>query len=305
MRILCFNRNADSVCDRVEKALADHIHPKMALLNKKKDLCDYEILLVTVDELVPEKLSCNWYDPQKIIALHTAFRSFLNSVKSLQPNPEAQAIIDSIGMPISPSTFGDHALFVRRFLDEPTGKRFFYLIFGLEKDSIFVSYVYFLCNLWAIENGFAPIHSAGVIHNENLYLFSGTSGAGKTTIARMSKEIGDAVLDEELVLIPSLPAKNYIARGWGYGLNTSNAPLRAVFNIVQDDKDYLLPLSQTQTARFLVERSIEELGNYVHNETMSVLFNRVATIARSVPGYELHFRKSLYFWKLIDEQIPT
>jgi hypothetical protein len=62
---------------------------------------------------------------------------------------------------------------------------------------------------------------------------------------------------------------------------------------------------KTQMAHFLMERSIEVFGDILNDRMMEKLFRQIALLARNVPGYEMHFRKSLDFWKLIDEQIPT
>ena len=60
------------------------------------------------------------------------------------------------------------------------------------------------------------------------------------------------------------------------------------------------PLNFTQ---LLFARHNDILGNQFSDDLMKHSFEFIAGLARKVPGYELHFRKSPDFWKLIDGQI--
>jgi hypothetical protein len=305
MKIFGYTSNADQACDQFEKAASNSAQPRLALLWNKIRLCDYEILLVSHYPLILEKLNDGWYDPQKLIDLHAALVKVLGGLVDNTFQEKAWAVIDEIGEPLSPDFQKKDNPFFKKFREDPTGKRFFILLTGLEPDGLPAHNLNFLCNLWQIENGFTPIHSASIIHKGKLFLFCGPHGSGKSTIARLSEITGDTVLDDDLLLIPHSPTKNFSARAWGYSLETSTAPLCAIFKIVQDDEDRLIPLKQSQTAHFLVERSIEVVGNTLHDRMMDKLFKQIAAITRCVPGYELHFRNRPDFWKLIDEQIPT
>lgn len=53
----------------------------------------------------------------------------------------------------------------------------------------------------AIERGGALLHSAGVVAAGSAYLFFGPSGAGKTTISRLSAAAGHTVLSDELNIV--------------------------------------------------------------------------------------------------------
>ncbi len=306
MKIFGYTAYADQACDQFVKAASNNVEPRLALLFNKMKFCDYEILLVTLYPLIQEKLNDGWYNPQKIIDLHSALVKIIGDSNVLNNFQEkAWAIIDEIGETISPDFQKNNNYYFRKFRVDPSGKRFFILLHGYEQFGLPVHDLNFLCNLWQLENGFTPIHSAGVIHHGKLFLFCGPHGAGKSTIARLSEGRGDIILDEDLVLIPHQPAMNFYARAWGYSLETSTAPLTAIFKIVQGDGECLIPLDKPQVAHFLVERSIEVFGNILYDRMMSKLFKQIGAITRCVPGFELHFRKTPNFWKLIDEQIPT
>ena len=304
MKIFGYTSNADQLREQFEKAALTSSEPRLALLCKKIMLCDYEILLVSHYPLILEKLKDGWYDPQKLVNLHAAWVKVLAEGLNNNILQEKQwAIINEIGERLSPDTQENYSGQVYKLRGDPTGRRFFILITSLEPYGLPTYDLNFLCNLWQIENGFTPIHSASIVHKGKLFLFCGPHGSGKSTIAGMSTERNATVLDQDLVLIPPLPAIDFLARAWGYSLDTATAPLGAIFKIVQDDEDRLIPLGQPQTAHFLVERSIEILGNIILDPMMEKLFKQITAIARCIPGYELHFRKSPDFWNLIDEQI--
>ena len=84
-------------------------------------------------------------------------------------------------------------------------------------------------------------------------------------------------------------------------------PLRGVFTLVKDNHDYLVPLSPIQVARALFDGFLQQTP-YVKrlpDEVVGLAFRTVCAIARLVPGYELHFRKSPDFWDVIDAELGT
>lgn len=159
-----------------------------------------------------------------------------------------------------------------------------------------------LGNLWQLENGFIPIHSGGVVHRDKLFIFGGPSGAGKSTVSEFSIANGDWVLDEDQLLLKPQSDKSYYAQAWGYSLQNSEIPLNAVFKLIKDSNDSLIPLSRSQTARFLIERSMDVMGYMIEKKHIEMIFHHATELSRYVPGYELHFRKSLDFWKVIDAE---
>ena len=80
------------------------------------------------------------------------------------------------------------------------------------------------------------------------------------------------------------------------------APLGAVFVLKKDREDYLSPLSGMATARALVEGFLTVYRRHVAPpQGIQCGMRTLCALARKVPGYELHFRKRLNFWGLIDE----
>jgi hypothetical protein len=160
----------------------------------------------------------------------------------------------------------------------------------------------FLCNYWQLEHRFTPLHSSAIIHKGNLFVFCGSSGAGKSTISQLSLARGDDVLDEDQIMIYQKPEGLFSANAWGYNLRSCSLDIRAIFKIIQDAEERLIPLSHTQTAHLLADQSFTIPGKCIADRQIIDLFGRVSEIARNIPGYELHFRKSPDFWKLIDKE---
>ncbi|MEM1247884.1 MAG: hypothetical protein AAGK22_16035 [Acidobacteriota bacterium] len=61
-----------------------------------------------------------------------------------------------------------------------------------------------LCAYRCLQQGGALLHSSGVLTERGVHLFIGPSGAGKTTVARLSQERGLGVLSDDINLV--LPA---------------------------------------------------------------------------------------------------
>ncbi len=137
----------------------------------------------------------------------------------------------------------------------------------------------------------------------------GKSGAGKSTAALLSAEIGLPVIADELTFVISDATHNYRLAGMPTvklppeGWTAIRPPLRGIFHLVQDTTNYLEPLSQRQTARLLFEGmmqtpSVPKLPDAMVGDA----FRTASDIARTIPGYTLHFRKSPDFWKIIDAE---
>jgi hypothetical protein len=173
------------------------------------------------------------------------------------------------------------------------------------------SSIYFLATYWYASNNGLLLHSAIVAKNDVGFLFLGEGGAGKSTAAALSASTGAAVLSDDLSFVVSSGSGNYELEAAPGPISrfTTNPELRpslkGIFRLVQDSRDALIPLSQTAAAH-LIFRSFEwsQLIDNLSQSVLSLAYHTACDIARRVPSYELHFRKSPDFWKLIDEQFP-
>jgi hypothetical protein len=153
-----------------------------------------------------------------------------------------------------------------------------------------------------ITQGRGLFHAAGILHKNQAYLFAGASGAGKSTVSSLSSAQGDKIIHDDHVVIYRGETGKWLVSDTAYSLQ--DAPVKVFLFLVQDHKDQLLPIKPAVTVIRLLESLREHGSQVLFGDVLRQAFATLADIARHVPGYELHFRKSPDFWKLIDEQFP-
>lgn len=145
------------------------------------------------------------------------------------------------------------------------------------------------------------LHAATVIRNGKAYVFTGRSGAGKSTVASLSPE-GSVLTDEiSLLRFEKGEWRAYGTPFWGEfraaGSNTS-APVRGIFRLVQAAENRVTALRPVGLLRALLPNvlffSPEAEAN---RRLLRILGQAVETI----PGYELAFRKDRAFWEVLPE----
>ena len=169
----------------------------------------------------------------------------------------------------------------------------------------------FIAACWHVERGGLYLHSSAVWRSADKgFLFLGASGNGKTTVATLSVEAGYGALGDDLNFVVKqqngykLAAAPSIVQSLpGYSMVSPS--LRGIFRLVKDDYDELKPIPPLEISKYLLE-SLKQIpkASLLTDETFQRAFSTVASIARCVPGYELHFRKTKDFWNLIDKQFP-
>jgi hypothetical protein len=176
---------------------------------------------------------------------------------------------------------------------------------------IIFGYLLFLAVRWHIEHSELCIHSSAVARGQDGFLFLGKSEAGKTTVARLSASLGYIPLGDDINFILCSEKKYRLASAPSLGSLPAKysmlcPPLRGMFTLVQDNRDGLISLQPVQVAKALFNAFLQETPHVkkMSHVLVGLGFKICCDIARHIPGYELHFRKSPDFWKLIDEQFP-
>ena len=151
--------------------------------------------------------------------------------------------------------------------------------------------------------GGAVIHSAAVVDHGAGFLFAGASGAGKSTVSRLSLEQGKTVLSDDLnavlpiegggAALAGLPFTGDLERGGAPGLRF---PLRALLRLEKDSADSLRPLGKAEAAACLL--ACAPFVNADPHRRPSLLANLLA-LAGEAPAFVLRFSLSGGFWSIL------
>ena len=148
------------------------------------------------------------------------------------------------------------------------------------------------------------IHGCAVVKNECGYLFSGPSGTGKSTIAKISSDC--TILNDELVIVNRSNGHYEISstpfRGDFKNTINSSAPLSALFLIKHGKQNIIRKISKTEFVTRLVREVIysDSLLSTKRKESFLEMMDFCSGIADIVPFYELQFLPDKSFWDCID-----
>jgi len=152
----------------------------------------------------------------------------------------------------------------------------------------------------AREGGFL-VHAASVIRNNRAFLFSGVSGAGKTTISRLAPS--DVILLSDEISYVRRFGEGYRACGTPFagelarlGENCS-APLSTLFFLEQGPENRIEPISTGESVRRLL-RNILFFAN--DSELVKLVFRSAFDFVTGVAVRRLTFFPDGRVWDLID-----
>jgi len=151
----------------------------------------------------------------------------------------------------------------------------------------------------AREGGFL-LHSAGAIRNGRAFLFSGVSGAGKTTISRLAPpEV--TLLTDEVSYIRRVDG-GYRACGTPFvgelarvGENCS-APLQSLFFLNQGPENKIEPMAKSECIRGLMRNILFFAGDA---ELVTNVFQSACEFVERVPVQRLTFTPDSRVWSLV------
>jgi hypothetical protein len=143
------------------------------------------------------------------------------------------------------------------------------------------------------------LHAATVLRNGHAYVFTGKSGAGKSTVVSLSPA-GSALTDE----ISLLRKKDGVWRAYGTpfwgefrsaGSNES-APVAGIFRLVQAARNRVTSLRSAKLLRTLLP-NVLFFSPEVHDQRR--LLEITSAASQEIPGYTLEFRKEASFWEVL------
>jgi hypothetical protein len=158
-----------------------------------------------------------------------------------------------------------------------------------------------LCAYLALRDGGLLLHCAGLVVEGKAYLFTGQSGAGKSTVVALSSRA--LVLNDDMVVLRPI-GENWRAYGtpfWNieavrHAGQTADGPVAGIYTLVQDRDVFLEPVTAAIASSELAANC--PIVN-ADASTLPRLLSRCRSLAEMVGVQRLHFRKDPNFWLLL------
>ncbi len=151
----------------------------------------------------------------------------------------------------------------------------------------------------AEEGGFL-VHSASAFRNGKAFLFSGVSGAGKTTISRLAPP--DATLLSDEISYVRKTDSGYVAFGTpffgelGHGGDNVSAPIAALYLLAKGPENKIEPIAPADATRLLL-RNILFFAR--ERDLVEKVFAAAFDFVARVPVYRLTFFPDQRVWELV------
>jgi len=150
------------------------------------------------------------------------------------------------------------------------------------------------------ERGGFLLHAASALRNGRVFLFSGVSGAGKTTLSRLAPPDVRVLTDEISYVLPD--SRGYRAYGTPFagelariGENVS-APVAGLYLLEKAQSNFLLTADDTSVFRALL-RNVLFLSN--DEDLVRMIFESCIHFVSTMPAYRMHFTPDARAWELI------
>ena len=153
--------------------------------------------------------------------------------------------------------------------------------------------------LLAREGGFL-LHASSAIRNESAFLFAGVSGAGKTTMARLTP--ADVVMLTDEVSYVTRNDSRYFAVGTPFfgelaraGAN-ERAPIKALYLLAKGPENKIEPIEGAEAVRTLL-RNILFFAR--EPDFVEMVFDAACDFVARVPVRRLTFAPDYHVWEML------
>ncbi|MFA5362471.1 MAG: hypothetical protein WC335_04400 [Candidatus Omnitrophota bacterium] len=189
-----------------------------------------------------------------------------------------------------------------------------YALFSLQSDSrslkanafdIAVRFIY--AKLFWLKKGLL-LHSAGIIKDKRAFLFLGSCGSGKTTIARNSGKY--PLLSDEMVGIKQEGEEFYaFSTPWGNEAragrtNTFTAVVKKIFFLHKDKSLWFknIPSSEAMATALAGNHHIVFFLQWAEKDEIAAIISSLSDLVKCIPVWEMHFTKNVDFWRHLPER---
>lgn len=145
------------------------------------------------------------------------------------------------------------------------------------------------------------LHASSLVRRGMAYVFPGASGAGKTTIVRLSPEL--PYLTDEATAVQMTGNCQVLGHGtpffgdYGRPGEKLTVPVKGLYFPIQAQENRVVPLTSKETA----QRLLSCVWVFTTNpERLEAIFDLTLQLAERLPGHLLYFRPEPDFWQAID-----
>ena len=149
------------------------------------------------------------------------------------------------------------------------------------------------------------LHAAGIVKDDNGFIFTGPSGSGKTTVSMLSLN-SSKVINDECIQLRQIKgvyrmSSAYIKSGI-YSHEKIEKKLKYMFFLTKANQHGLQRVRGAEAAMRLLDTLVYP-ANFSSSliESMSEKLRLVSDLANKVPCYEMHFSKDDQFWHEINK----
>jgi hypothetical protein len=132
------------------------------------------------------------------------------------------------------------------------------------------------------------IHASGVNHSGNGYLFSGVSGKGKSTMARLWDKSGTKVIHDDRLIIRKTTGSYFMHNTPVYNDDEPrSAPLKKIFLIDHGLENKMIPVRGATAVSMVMANGIQHSWN---KEIIAGMMGSLSVLCSYIPVYKLSFK---------------
>ena len=132
------------------------------------------------------------------------------------------------------------------------------------------------------------IHASGVTHSGHGYLFSGISGKGKTTMAKLWDTAGKKVIHDDRLIIRKISGAYFMHNTPVYNDDEPSAsPLNRIYLIDHGKENKMVPVKGATAVSLIMANCIQHSWN---KEIIAGIMGSLSVLCTHIPVFKLSFR---------------